>query len=264
MIAYIERGDGPGVLLLHGIGGRAEGFRGLAEALAAAGFRAVAWDMPGYGGSPLPEHGLTIPELAGAALDLAGRKGMTPVHLVGHSLGGMIALEAAALRPGAVASLALLGSAAAFGSKDGAFQERFLAERLGPLDAGRTMAELADGLADAMMGPNADPAGRAEARAAMAATSPAAYRAAVLSMLGFDRRAQLAELAMPVLCLAGALDGNAPPAGVERMAAKVPGGRFVQLPGVGHLMHLEAPAATAAALLAFLADARRPAAEGGA
>jgi pimeloyl-ACP methyl ester carboxylesterase len=63
-----------------------------------------------------------------------------------------------------------------------------------------------------------------------------------------------------VLCLAGAHDPNASAAMMQRMAAKIPGARYVCLAGVGHLPNLEAPQAFDAAVLDFLANAPAPAA----
>jgi 3-oxoadipate enol-lactonase len=56
------------------------------------------------------------------------------------------------------------------------------------------------------------------------------------------------------MCLVGELDGNAPPAMMQRMAAKIPDAKFVVLPGLGHLPNLENAAAFDAAVLAFLRD----------
>ena len=70
----------------------------------------------------------------------------------------------------------------------------------------------------------------------------------------FDERANLPNIEVPVLCLVGEHDRNAPPAMMERMAAKIPGARYVCLPGVGHLPNLETPAAFDAAVLALLLD----------
>ena len=67
----------------------------------------------------------------------------------------------------------------------------------------------------------------------------------------FDERANLGHISVPVLCLAGEHDSNAPPPMMERMAAKIPGARYVCLPGVGHLPNLETPAAFDAAVLVF-------------
>jgi pimeloyl-ACP methyl ester carboxylesterase len=88
----------------------------------------------------------------------------------------------------------------------------------------------------------------------MASTPASTYRAAVRCLVTFDERANLPNIRVPVLCLAGEHDRNAPPPMMERMAAKIPGARYVCLPGVGHLPNLEAPAAFNAAVLALLVD----------
>jgi pimeloyl-ACP methyl ester carboxylesterase len=141
----------------------------------------------------------------------------------------------------------------AFGSSDGAFQQKFVADRLGPLDAGKTMADLAPALVERMIGPSADAAGRELAIAVMSAVPLATYRAAVQCLVGFDERANLAAIAVPVLCLAGGKDPNAPPAGMERMATKIPGSRYICLGDAGHLPNLEDTVAFDAAVLGFLA-----------
>ena len=87
----------------------------------------------------------------------------------------------------------------------------------------------------------------------MSAVPADTYRAAVRCLVGFDERANLPKIGVPVLCLAGEKDPNAPAAVVERMAGKIPGARYVCLPGVGHLPNLEAPAAFDAAILIFCA-----------
>jgi pimeloyl-ACP methyl ester carboxylesterase len=89
----------------------------------------------------------------------------------------------------------------------------------------------------------------------MAAVPCDTYRAAVRCLVAFDERANLAKIGVPVLCLAGEHDRNAPPQMMERMASKIPAARYVCLPGVGHLPNLEAPAAFDAAVLAFLRQA---------
>lgn len=163
---HIERGQGPSAIFLHGIGG--DGTSWLPELEALAGhWRAVAWDMPGYGGSPtLPE--MNFPALAGALKDLLGRLGIERAHLVGHSIGGMVALEFAVRFPESVESLVLYATSPAFGKADGDWQRDFLKARLGPLDAGKRMAELAPSIVESLVGDNPDKRGIARATAAMA------------------------------------------------------------------------------------------------
>ena len=150
----------------------------------------------------------------------------------------------------------LVGTSPAFGDAKGEFQKKFVADRLGPLDAGATMPELAASIVDGIMGPSPDASGRSLAIETMAATPASTYRAAIRCLVTFDERANLPNIGVPVLCLAGEHDRNAPPPMMERMAAKIRGARYVCLPGVGHLPNLEAPAPFNAAVLALLLDAR--------
>src|SRR5947207_2626805 len=78
----------PALVFLHGIGGAARGWRGQLAAFSDR-YHAIAWDMPGYGGSaPLPS--VSIAALAGALQDFLQQLGVTKPCLVGHSIGGMI------------------------------------------------------------------------------------------------------------------------------------------------------------------------------
>lgn len=247
---HMERGAGPAVVFLHGIGG--DGTSWLPELEALSGrCRAVAWDMPGYAGSPaLPE--MTFPALAVALKDLLGKLGIERAHLIGHSIGGMVALEFAARYPERVESLVLYATSPAFGKADGDWQRDFLKARLAPLDAGKRMADLAPAIVESLVGDDPDADGIARATAAMGRVPEEAYRAAMQCLVTFDRRDALAGIAAPVLVLAGERDDNAPAAMMERTAGKIPGARFQAIPGAGHLAHFEQPEAFRAALDAFL------------
>ena len=251
--------DAPLVVLLHGVGGSRESFgdaiSGTGSAMAQAGLSALAVDLPGYGDSPLVEPY----DMAALARSLAALLETEPrrrLALVGHSMGGMVAQEFMAgasptLRE-RVAALALVGTTAAFGRPGGAWQSEFLAQRLAPLDAGRGMASLAPGLVQGMASPQAPHEAVARAALLMSAVPEATYRKALAAIAGFDRRAALADLHLPVLCLAGGDDRNAPPSVMQQMAARIVGAEYRCLPGVGHLAHMEAPQAVNAALVEFL------------
>ena len=115
--------------------------------------------------------------------------------LVGHSMGGMVAQTMLRRRPDGYSAVVLACTSPAFGNADGEFQRKFVADRIGPLDAGKTMADLAPGLVARMVGPAADPAGRAHAVAVMSAVPPETYRAAVRCLVTFDERANLGKIA---------------------------------------------------------------------
>ena len=252
-----ETAGTPAVVFLHGIGGSARIWEPQVESFAAAGFRPVALDLPGYGVRP-PVDRMDFEMLAGDVEGEIARLGLDRPILVGYSMGGMVAQTALRRQPTAYRAAVLSGTSPAFGDPTGEFQKKFIADRLGPLDAGRTMAELALAMVDAISGPSPDPAGRRLAIDTIAATSERSYRAAVHCLVGFDERANLARIGIPVLCLAGEHDRLAPAAMMERMAARVPGARYVCLKGVGHLPNIEAPRAFDAAIFAFLSAALAP------
>jgi pimeloyl-ACP methyl ester carboxylesterase len=250
--AYLASGEGePAVFLLHGIGGGKAFWGPQLDALAGAGYRAVAWDMPGYGDSE-PIEPYTLPELALALARLVDRIAPKRAVLLGHSMGGMVALEAWAWFPHKIAGLILSGTAPAFGRSDGAWQEEFLRQRLGPLDAGCSMADLASSLVRGMVAPDADPAAVQFAERVMSAVPPATYREALRALMSFDRRALLPSISVPSLALAGEVDPNAPPAVMQKMAEKIPGAMYECLPRTGHLASVERPAPFNDSVLRFL------------
>ena len=243
------------VLMLHGIGGGRDAFVHQMQPLAAAGFHAVSWDMPGYGHSSIVDP-YTFATLADECIEL-----MDVIHpvldpgcivLVGHSMGGMVAQEVASRVPGRIAALVLAGTSAAFGKPDGEWQRRFIDERTAPLDAGRSMAEVAAGLVAQMVSPEASAQVVAEAVAVMSRVPPRTYRLALQALMGFDRREALATLPMPVLLIAGSDDRNAPPSVMQGMAARIPRADYRCLDLCGHLMPFERPDAFNDALLSFL------------
>lgn len=243
------------VVLLHGVGGGRESWgdalSGAGAALARAGFAVAAADLPGYGDSA-PVTPYDLPHMARAVRALIDHLGPAPVALVGHSMGGMVAQELMALAPARVGALVLMATSPAFGRPGGAWQQQFLAQRLAPLDAGLGMARLAPGLVAGMAAPGAPHDAVARAALLMASVPEATYRMALAALAGFDRRDILGRLQVPVLCLAGEHDRNAPAAVMEQMAARIPGAEYRCIPGLGHLAHMEAPQAVNPVLVEFL------------
>lgn len=255
-------GDGPLTLvLLHGIGGNRHVWPAQFETFVAAGHRVVAWDMPGYGESAMPAEP-TMAALADSLRALLDTLGPARFVLVGHSMGGMLAQELMARGmpfTRDIAALVLCGTSPAFGKPDGDFQREFVRQRTAPLDAGSTLREMAEAIVPGMLGaPQAcATAARTSAHAlavdAMGTLTPDAYRMALQALVGFEQRAALARLAVPVLLIAGEHDTNAPPKVMARMAESIAQARYVCLPGAGHLMNLTHPAAFNAEVCAFLA-----------
>jgi len=164
----------------------------------------------------------------------------------------LMALDLVTRAPRHVSALVLMATSPAFGRPGGAWQQQFLAQRLAPLDAGRGMARLAPGLVAGMAAPGAPHDAVARAALLMASVPEATYRVALAAIAGFDRRATLADLRLPVLCLAGEHDRNAPPGVMEQMAARIADAEYRCIPGLGHLAQMEAPQAVNPVLVDFL------------
>jgi len=242
--------DLPPLVFLHGIGGAARAWRGQLDAFSDR-YYTIAWDMPGYGGSA-PLQSVSIAALAGALKDFLQQVGAVKPILVGHSIGGMIVQQLLVHDPIIAEYVVLAQTSPAFGRSDGDWQKEFLDARFGPLDRGETMASLAPKLVADLVGDHADPDGIELACACMASVPEASYRAAMMSMLGFDLRKSLGQICIPALVIAGTKDKNAPAPMVKKMASFIPNATYVELEGVGHLVALEQPKEFNAVLDDFL------------
>jgi 3-oxoadipate enol-lactonase len=254
--AFTERGQGStAVLLLHGIGGGrslwSDEASGTARAIAAAGFRALAIDLPGYGESQI-QGAPDMAAFVAAVLAVIEQIEASRVVLLGHSMGGMVAQELVTLAPQRVHGLVLACTSASFGPADGAWQARFVAERLAPLEAGLGMAGMARRLVPGMVWPAAAPDAVRIATEVMARVPEPTYRAALQAIAAFDRRATLAAISVPTLLLAAEHDRTAPPEVMRRMAERIAGAEFTCLAAAGHIANVEQPAAFNAAVLSFL------------
>ena len=246
----VMAGEGEVLLFLHGVGGGAESWAPQLERFSDR-YCAAAWNMPGYGGTPL-DGAMSFAGLATGLLALLDAHGWEKVHLVGHSMGGMVAQQFAVDHQDRLHSMTLSATSPAFGRPDGDFQKKFVEARLAPLAAGATMADLARELVDVMMSSGADDDGKRIAFECMSNVPADTYAAAVECIVTFEQRANLPHIRVPTLVLAGETDTNAPAAMMQKMAEKIPGSRYVCLPGLGHLANLEDPAAFDAALQGFL------------
>ena len=246
-------------LLIPGFTGSKEDFIPVLQPLASAGRRVVAIDMRGQHQSPgAPDaDGYTPGELAADIAAIAeATAGNLGLHLVGHSLGGLIAREAVLARSAPVISLTLLSSGP--GRIAGQRAERLrgmltMMESADEADPRATVAQIwrehlapeakAEGVPDHVV---------AFLYERMMGNSPAGLVAMGRYLLACpDRTAELAGLdGLPVLVLYGENDDAWPPAVQELMARRL-GAHRVCIPGAGHSPPVEAPETTASALTAF-------------
>ncbi len=248
--AWREAGHGDLVVLLHGLSGSRISWEPQLAALS-ANCRVAAWDLPGYGASaPLPgtdtRTGATFPAFAQAAADWIGALGGGPAHVVGISMGAMIAQYLAAWHPQCVRSLTLLSTSPAFGL-DGTLPDEWKAARLAPLAAGRQPAEFADRVLRGIAGPHIGEAALEGQRNAMARISGLALQRSIECVVTHDARLLLAGIAAPTLVLVGELDEETPPTYARALAEGIPNAWLQTVPRAGHLLNVEAAAVVNAA-----------------
>ena len=249
-VAWREQGRGQPVVLLHGLGGSRTSWepqlRGLSDE-----FRAIAWDMPGYGASA-PVEPLTFAAVADAVARLLDAAGVDRAHLVGESFGGMHALHTALHHPDRVGRMVLANTSPAFGL-DGTDPAAWRAARLAPLDAGLTPADIAVDVLTAVAGPGLGDEVLSMRAAAFARIPSTGLRAAVECLPSHNVLDRLVEIAAPTLVIAGELDAETPVAYARALVDGLPNAELVVLDGIGHLAVSEAPETVNRLVRTFLA-----------
>jgi pimeloyl-ACP methyl ester carboxylesterase len=263
-------------LLIHGFTGSKENFLPVLEPLAAAGRAVVAVDLRGHYQSPhAPDRaGYSPAALAADVLAMAAVVAADggAVHLVGHSLGGLIAREAALRRPDCLLSLTLLGSGPASIAGERAAAVHDLLVRLDPTGAGPDDVARLSELVRRAWYEEQEPQARADGvdEHIIAFLRERALRSSPVSLIVLarylldcpDRTAELADVVergLPAAVVYGENDDAWPPAEQDRMAREL-GAERTCIPGAAHSPAIEAPVTTAAALTQFwnAAEGRRP------
>jgi pimeloyl-ACP methyl ester carboxylesterase len=266
-VRYAQAGSGPPLLLIHGIAGTLENWGAVFELLARE-HTVIAPDLPGHGGSGPAAGDYSLGALAAGLRDLLIALGHERATLVGHSLGGGIAMQFAYQFPEMTERLVLVSSgglgpevspllrAAALPGAN-----LFIAATSGP---GRVAGSaLARGLATVGLRPQAD---LAEVARGYASLSDPEHRAAFLATLhavvgAEGQRVHAGDRlyltdGMPVLIIWGEHDRIIPADHAEQAHRAMQGSRLELFEGVGHLPQLEAPGRFVATLERFLAETK--------
>jgi pimeloyl-ACP methyl ester carboxylesterase len=264
-VTYAQAGSGPVLLLIHGIAGTYESWETVIEPLARA-HTVLAPDLPGHGSSAPGGGDYSLGALAAGLRDLLAALGHARATLVGHSLGGGIAMQFAYQFPEATERLALVSSgglgpevspvlrAAALPGAD-----MFIAATAAPARAAGSA--LARGLAAIGLRPSADVAEVARGYASLAERERrGAFLATLRAVVGTEgQRVDAADRlylteGMPVLIVWGRHDRIIPVSHGESAHAAIPGSRLEIFDGAGHMPQLEAPGRFVAVLERFLAE----------
>jgi len=264
-VNYVEAGSGPVLLLVHGMAGSTENWREAIEPLSRS-HTVIAADLPGHGASE-PGHGdYSLGSLASGLRDLLVALGHERATVIGHSLGGGIAMQFTYQFPELVERLVLVSSGGLGSEVSPILRAAALpgADLFISATAGvgrRVGSTLGRGLGAIGLRPNHDVAEVAHGYASLADSERrAAFLATLRSVVGTKGqrvaagdRLYLAE-ALPILIVWGSRDPIIPVAHAEAAHASLAGSRLEIFEGVGHLPQLETPGRFVAVLEDFLAS----------
>ncbi|MGE5147271.1 MAG: alpha/beta fold hydrolase [Candidatus Eiseniibacteriota bacterium] len=258
-LAWREAGQGVPLVLLHGIGASSESWESQL-AYFASDYRVVAWDAPGYGGSgDLDRDTPSAADFADALDRLLGALGIQRCHLLGHSMGALIAAAYASRHPDWVLSLTLANAASGHGKLDPETRAAKLRDRLGVLEA-HGPAGMAERRAPRLVGPDASADALARVQRVMAAVRPDGYSRAARMLSEADIFGDLAHISRPTLVMCGTLDRVTSEDSNRAIAKALSDARFAALPGLGHASYVESPEMFNQVLGRFLAERTKEAA----
>jgi pimeloyl-ACP methyl ester carboxylesterase len=246
-LSAIVAGTGPLVLLLHGVGLRAEAWAAQINTLSAADYRVIAPDMAGHGEDRRPAQNIPV-DLAGFIAPLAPVLDQ-PYVVIGHSMGAMMAMGLAKMHPQNLRGVVALNAIFQRGSPaKNAVQER--ADKLDPniaIDPNTTLSRwFKDEISDT----------RQACEEWLLACDPRAYKAAyeVFAHEDGPSEAHLAQLPCPAFFVTGQQEPNSTPDMSRSMAQFAPNGRANIIEGAAHMLPMTHPEAVNATLLPFLSE----------
>jgi 3-oxoadipate enol-lactonase len=260
-VAYVDRGDGQPVLLVHGFPLDHTMWDAQIDALCER-FRVIAPDLRGFGQTPLGDTdanaGVSMEHYADDLAELLDAVGIEePIVLLGFSMGGYIAWQFVRKYANRLRALIQYDTRAAADTDEA---------RAGRLKMADNVAEWGAARVAEMMGPKLVARAAYESqlpvvkavRRIVERTSPAGIAAAQRGMAARpDMTAFLPKITMPTLIVVGAEDAISPPPEMNSIADAIPGSKYVIIPNSGHMTPMENPAAVNAAIREFL-DSLRP------
>ncbi len=237
-LSFEDVGAGQPLVFLHGFPLSRDAWRKQIETFGAS-FRVIAPDLRGFGGSATREGSTTMLEYASDVHELLQQLDTGPVVLIGHSLGGLVALAFASHFPEMLCGLVLVNTTAGPDSSEGAALRRAMASRIKE-DGVDLIVRTA---ATTMLSTRSQNLNHiARVLGLMASANPAGVTGALLGMAERpDATPGLARIAMPALVIAGADDVIVPVEEAEKLVRGIRGSQLRIIPHAGHLVAFEQP-----------------------
>jgi 3-oxoadipate enol-lactonase len=248
-IYWDEQGAGAPVLLIMGLSYPSYMWHRSRPALAER-FRTIAFDNRGVGQSDVPPGPYSIAQMASDAAAVLDAAGVDRAHLLGVSMGGMIAQEFALQYPHRVHSLILgctnFGGAGVVQADPRAYQ--VLMRR------GMTPQEATEAIIPYLYDPST-PRQRIDEDMAIRLKwypTPEGYMNQIQAILAWDASSRISQISTPTLIIHGETDRLIPPANAKLIAERIPGAKLVWIPCAGYIFDTDRPGAASKAILEFL------------
>lgn len=236
-VSYRIEGQGPALYLVHGIGARKSTWNQLIDGLK-QDFTCVSYDLRGHGESPMPAPPYSLKDLVDDLEALRRKLGHQKIHVVGHSLGGMIGPAYAHTYPEHISSVGLLSTAAGRSEDDIAKLQAVgdTMERNGVVETLGTFVER--WFTDTFIETRPD---LIQARLQQVKETPVDVFLSVFRIYAKTEMAPwLHEVKCPCLVLTGELDGGCNPRLNQFIDSELPDSRLVILQGLKHALMIEA------------------------
>jgi pimeloyl-ACP methyl ester carboxylesterase len=255
--SYSVSGEGPALVLIHGVGMNRSVWAPQVDALKNE-FRVVSYDMLGHGGSALPSAQPDLGEYASQLVRLLDHLGIDAAHVVGHSMGSLIALEFALRYPSRVSSVVALNAVydRTHTQRAAVLQRAASLEGTRPEQPGID-ATIARWFDDPVPGHLAQVAELV--RSLLGSVNPVGYARTYQLFASSDQAhvGRLPQLSVPALFMTGECDPNSSPLMSQSMAAAAPNARAEIVPNERHMMNVTAPQIVNERLLQFVREATR-------
>jgi pimeloyl-ACP methyl ester carboxylesterase len=236
----------PPVLLIHGLGGDHQNWLYQIPALCGR-YPTLSIDLRGHGASSPALSDYTIADMSRDLVRLLRVLGIEKVHVVGLSLGGVVAQQFALDYPYATASALLAGTFCGIPEE----MRGLVAESLRFIE-GNSMAVVAATRITAAFSDKVNPILRDYVIDRIASNDKEAYVRAARAVMAFSSVERLGELHLPTLVVVGEHDRVTPPVLSETLAGRIAGARLLRIADAGHICAMEQPAAFNRAMLEFL------------
>ncbi|MHB1067825.1 MAG: alpha/beta fold hydrolase [Candidatus Nanopelagicales bacterium] len=251
-IAVVVAGDGPTVVLAHGFAVTMVEWNVVWERLLARGYKVVAFDQRGHGRSTIGDDGIGSRSMAGDYLAVFDDLGIDAAVLVGHSMGGFLAIAAMLEVPGfaqRVSGLVLFATFAGDITRDAPQNKvQIPLLRSGLLQKAVANDTVGTLFGASLMGDSPSPAMIRVFVETFRAQDHVALLPMLVAFAEEDRADRLGEIAAPTIVICGRADKTTPPWQSERLAEAIPGARMTWVEGAGHMVNWEAPDSLVAAI----------------